>query len=105
MKIYDNEQNYAIINKSEQYCKSLWCPILWNFVTVFFWIVYIGKVCKRNHQRQWHETVLALATLGDATRNRNNPICVVPPKVAKASKKGLLRVSVADGFAVQSLPM
>ncbi len=30
------------------------------------------------------EYVLALATLGVATRNRNNPICVVPTKVAKA---------------------
>jgi hypothetical protein len=26
-----------------------------------------------------------LATFGDATRNRNNPICVMPPKVTKAS--------------------
>ncbi len=48
------------------------------------WIIYIGKVCKRNSQRQRHETVLALATLGDVTRNRSNPICVVPPKVPKA---------------------
>jgi hypothetical protein len=30
-------------------------------------------------------TVLALSTSGVATRNRNNSICVVPPKVAKAS--------------------
>jgi hypothetical protein len=30
------------------------------------------------------EYVLAMATLGSVTRNRNNPICVVPPKVAKA---------------------
>jgi hypothetical protein len=30
------------------------------------------------------EYVLALATLGDATRNRNNPIYVAQPKVAKA---------------------
>ncbi len=30
-------------------------------------------------------TVLALATLGGVTRNRNNPICVVSPKVVKAS--------------------
>jgi hypothetical protein len=29
-----------------------------------------------------HVTALALATLGDATRNRNNPICVASPKVA-----------------------
>ncbi len=30
-------------------------------------------------------TALALATLGSMTRNRNNPICVASPKVAKAS--------------------
>jgi len=30
------------------------------------------------------EYVLALATLGSVTRNRDNPICVAPPKVAKA---------------------
>jgi hypothetical protein len=30
-------------------------------------------------------TVLALATLGGATRNRNNLICIASPKVAKAS--------------------
>jgi hypothetical protein len=29
--------------------------------------------------------VLALATLSDATRNRNDPISAAPPKVAKAS--------------------
>jgi hypothetical protein len=29
--------------------------------------------------------VLALATLGGATRNRNDPICVVSSKVARAS--------------------
>ncbi len=37
---------------------------------------------KRNRQRQRHERVLALTTLGDMTRNRNNPICVASPKVA-----------------------
>jgi hypothetical protein len=30
-------------------------------------------------------TVLALATLGGVTSNRNNPICIASPKVAKAS--------------------
>jgi hypothetical protein len=30
--------------------------------------------------------VLALVILGGATKNRNNAICVMPPKVAKASK-------------------
>jgi hypothetical protein len=49
-------------------------------------ITYIGEVCKQNRERQRHETVLALATLGDMTRNRNNAICVSLPKVANASK-------------------
>ncbi len=30
-------------------------------------------------------TVLALVTFGDTTKNRNDPICVVRPKVAKAN--------------------
>jgi hypothetical protein len=33
-------------------------------------------------------TVLALATLGGVTKNRNDPICVTLPKVAKAKKQG-----------------
>jgi len=56
-------------------------------------IIYIGDICLQNCRQQRHATVtlgnvseLALATLGGATRNRNNPICVVSPKVAKASK-------------------
>jgi len=48
-------------------------------------------------------TVLALATFGGATKNINEPIYVVPPKVAKASTVvtvvWLLRVAVADSFA------
>jgi len=43
----------------------------------WLWIIYIGKLCKQNRQRQWHETVFALATLGNATKNRNNPISVL----------------------------
>ncbi len=35
-------------------------------------------------------TILALATLGNATKNRNDPISVMPPKVAKASKDGVI---------------
>ncbi len=56
-------------------------------------IIYIGNICLQNYQQQQHKsvtlgdvTVLALATLGGASRNRNNPICVVLPKVARASK-------------------
>jgi hypothetical protein len=44
-----------------------------------------SKVCRLNCWQQQHETVLALATLGGATKNRKDPIySVVPPKVAKA---------------------
>ncbi len=38
-----------------------------------------------NSNSHWYETVLVLATLGDVTKNRNNPICVMSPKVANAS--------------------
>jgi hypothetical protein len=42
-----------------------------------------------------------LATLGSATRNRNNPIYVMPPKVAKAST-----VCVAGaGIITHTLPV
>jgi hypothetical protein len=38
---------------------------------------FVGGKC----HRQRHETVLAVATLGDVTKNINNPISsVVPPK-------------------------
>jgi hypothetical protein len=30
--------------------------------------------------------LITLATLGNAARNRNNPNCVAPPKVTRASK-------------------
>ncbi len=35
-------------------------------------------------------TILALATLGDATKNRNDPISVMLPKVAKAGIEGAI---------------
>ncbi len=47
-------------------------------------IVYIGDVILVKTSATVTEYVLALATLGDAPRNRNNPICVALPKVAKA---------------------
>jgi len=34
--------------------------------------------------------VLALATLGDLTKNRNDPICVTLPRLAKASMEGAI---------------
>jgi hypothetical protein len=55
-------------------------------------IVYIGdvilaktSVTATEIDNKVTEYVLALATFGDATSNRNNPICVMQPKVAKAS--------------------
>ncbi len=37
--------------------------------------------------------LLALATLGDTTKNRNAPIFFAPPKVAKASSHMLLSLA------------
>jgi hypothetical protein len=52
------------------------------------------------------EYLLGLVTLDDVTRNRNNPICVVQPKVAKArtmvSVTCLLLVAVATIIAIKS---
>jgi hypothetical protein len=55
-------------------------------------IVYIGDVILAKTSStatdidiKATEYILALATLGDPTRNRSNPICVTQPKVAKAS--------------------
>ncbi len=42
---------------------------------------------------------LTLATLGAATYNRNDPICVAPPKVTKASKEGYIAGVIALSFA------
>jgi len=44
---------------------------------------FVGKNIG-NSARQQTDYVLALATLGDVTKNRNDPISVVHPKVAKA---------------------
>jgi hypothetical protein len=43
-------------------------------------------------------TLLALATLGDATKNRNDPLCVALPKVAKARRKAILHHNITDIF-------
>jgi hypothetical protein len=48
------------------------------------------------------EYVLALATLGDVTRNRNNPICIVQPKVAKQVQWCVLLVAVAGVIPINS---
>jgi hypothetical protein len=44
------------------------CTVIKDLNDVVYWIIYIGEVCKQNCQRQQHETVLALATLGDETQ-------------------------------------
>ncbi len=50
-------------------------------------------------------TVLALPTLGDVTKNRNDPISVVPPKVVKAdSHMSLLMAFSPSNFANVSEP-
>jgi hypothetical protein len=38
--------------------------------------------------------LLALATLGKVTKNRNDPISVAPPKAAKASSHVLLLLAL-----------
>jgi hypothetical protein len=43
--------------------------------------MYIGKVCMQKHQWQQHMTVTTVLALA----NGNDPMCVVLPKVAKAS--------------------
>ncbi len=55
-------------------------------------IIYIGDVIlpktsatATDIDNKATEYVLALATFGDTTRNRNNPICVLQTKVANAS--------------------
>ncbi len=48
------------------------------------------------------EYVLALPTLGDATRNRNNPICVMQPEATKASTMVGVAVAVAGVIAINS---
>jgi hypothetical protein len=47
-----------------------------------FRLINMGNICWQKCQRQQHVTVLALATLDDATKNRNDPISVTPTKVA-----------------------
>jgi hypothetical protein len=48
-------------------------------------------------------SLLALATLGGRNTNRNDPICVAPPKVAMASKgcdiAGIIAGVIALNFA------
>jgi hypothetical protein len=55
--------------------------MLTMFANIMLWIIYIGDV-KRNVARHvTHDVTPCLLTLA----NRNDPICVVSPKMAKAS--------------------
>jgi hypothetical protein len=56
--------------------------------------VYIGKVCIRKYEQQQHGTVNIVLALA----NRNDPICVALPMVAKESKNSDCRVSVLQAF-------
>jgi hypothetical protein len=50
-------------------------------------------------------TVLALATWGSTTKNRNDPICFVPPKVVKASTIVTIVCPRRQHFQLKTLPM
>jgi hypothetical protein len=81
------------------------------------WIAYIGDIWKRNCWRQWHErhatvtlggaTVLALATLGSATRNRSNPICVAHRhlKIIDCLTARVFVVSTVNGRSKKKKPI
>ncbi len=56
-------------------------------------LMYIGKVfCESAGDND--STTNALATLGDVMQNKNDPICVALPKVAKASVPYFIEYSV-----------
>ncbi len=50
-----------------------------------FTLAKVGAIMPATMTCDSDTLLLALATLGGATKNRNNPICVMSPKVAKAS--------------------
>ncbi len=50
-------------------------------------MVKFGGKNVSNSDRQQIDHVLDLATLGGATKNRNDPVCVAPPIGAKESKE------------------
>jgi hypothetical protein len=61
------------------------------------WIVYIGGIHQRNCWQQQQLTVLALATLGDMTKNRNNPIfCRVAQELSLVAVVGIIALDFAS---------
>jgi hypothetical protein len=68
--------------------------MLTMFSNIMLWIMYIGDV-KRNVARHvTHDVTPYLLTLA----NRNDPICVVSPKVAKASTTRVAVTSIIAGI-------
>jgi len=49
--------------------------------------------------------LLDIAFLICFDRNENDPICVTPPKVAKASKEGVIAMLYHYHFSLQTLPV
>ncbi len=50
-----------------------------------FTLVKVGMIMPATMTCNSNTLVLALATLGGVTKNRNNPMCAASSKVAKAS--------------------
>jgi hypothetical protein len=67
------------------------------FSAYYLRIVYIGSIHQCNHRQQRQLTVLALATLGDATKNRNNPIiCRVTQELSLVTVAGIIALGFAN---------
>ncbi len=64
-------------------------------------VTLIGDVILAKTSATLIEYVLALATLGDATRNGNNPICFAQPKMAKT--RTMVSVACLSLFDVTGL--
>ncbi len=56
-----------------------------NVFKVVFILAKVGMIMPATMTHNSDTLIFALAALGGATKNRNNPICVASPKVAKAS--------------------
>jgi hypothetical protein len=60
-------------------------------------IVYIGGIHQCNCRQQRQLAVLALATLGDARKNRNNPIfCHVAQELSLVTVAGITALDFAN---------
>ncbi len=61
--------------------------------------MYIGKVCAQKQLRQQHVTVTPVLAIA----NRNDLICVVPPKVAEASTTVTLECRCHHHFRLKNI--